>query len=90
MDESRMTQPDRERFSVHWEKDCNDWHGRLLTGKFCHWCDDWDDLPIDETCDEFAACSCEWEDDNMTREAESAREAKRTEGHTGECDEIPF
>lgn len=29
-----------------------------LTGKFRHWCPEWDDLPIDETMPEFEACVC--------------------------------
>lgn len=36
-------------------------HGQLLFGTFAHWCMDWDDLPIDETCPEWP-CACEWED----------------------------
>lgn len=41
-----------------WEKDCLHWHSRALKGRFPHWCNDWDDLPIDETCDEIASCTC--------------------------------
>ncbi len=40
---------------TEWEADCLRWHKRVLTGKFCHWCDE---LPIDETCAEFAVCLC--------------------------------
>lgn len=29
-----------------------------LTGKFRHWCPDWDGMPIDETMDEFDCCTC--------------------------------
>ncbi len=29
-----------------------------LKGTFKHYCPDWDDLPIDETTPEFAACTC--------------------------------
>ena len=30
---------------------------RVLTGKYRHWCDDWDGLPIDETTPEWP-CVC--------------------------------
>lgn len=29
-----------------------------LTGKYKHYCCEWDLLPIDETCEEFEACLC--------------------------------
>jgi hypothetical protein len=44
--------------SAHWIEDCNHWWGKVLTGKKAHWCPDWDDLPIDETCDEIKCCLC--------------------------------
>ena len=44
--------------SAEWMQDCMHWWGRVLTGRFAHWCNDWDDLPIDDTCDEFACCTC--------------------------------
>lgn len=40
-----------------WTVDCLIWRHRILTGKFSHWCADWDDLPIDETCPEWP-CGC--------------------------------
>ena len=40
-----------------WQRDCMKWRGRVLTGKYCHWCYDWDELPIDETTPEWP-CSC--------------------------------
>lgn len=40
-----------------WIEDCERWHGRVLTGRYCHWCWDWDGLPIDETCREWP-CAC--------------------------------
>lgn len=43
-----------------WEDDCMEWHGRVLTGKFQHWCDDWDYLPIDTSCEEINICLCTW------------------------------
>ena len=43
----------------NWEKDCLKWWGKILTGKYSHYCFDWDGLPIDETCkDEFDCCLC--------------------------------
>ena len=51
--------------SEDWIEDCNHHHGRLLTGKFAHWCPSWDYLCIDETCDpEFKYCECEWDEKN--------------------------
>lgn len=49
-----------ERLSANqeFERDSKKWHGRILRGQYAHWCDDWDDLPIDETCMEFTACTC--------------------------------
>jgi hypothetical protein len=44
-----------------WANDCLHWRGRLLTGDRAHWCPDWDDLPIDETCEEWpCACASAW------------------------------
>jgi len=44
-----------------WRKDCLYWRGRELTGRYAHWCPEWDDLPIDETCGEWP-CGCAYED----------------------------
>lgn len=41
-----------------WEAECMWWMGEVLTGKYSHYCWEWDGLPIDETCMEFAACLC--------------------------------
>lgn len=41
-----------------WEADCLRWWGRILEGKFRHWCPDWDYLPIDDTVKEFECCTC--------------------------------
>lgn len=40
-----------------WEADCMEWRGRILDGNDAHWCPDWDDLPIDSTCEEYP-CYC--------------------------------
>jgi len=39
-----------------------EWWGEVLKGKYAHWCPDWDDLPIDETCGEFDCCICDFTD----------------------------
>jgi len=44
--------------SEHWKEDCLKWQGEVLTGKYAHWCPEWDELPIDETCSEFESCTC--------------------------------
>ena len=38
-------------------EDCLHWRGRVLEGAYRHWCMEWDDLPIDETCPEWP-CDC--------------------------------
>jgi len=43
--------------SKEWEEDCLKWRGEILTGKYCHWCFDYDELPVDETTDEWP-CAC--------------------------------
>ncbi|WP_418024987.1 hypothetical protein ACNKFW_15655 (plasmid) [Paracoccus sp. TD-10] len=43
--------------SDEWERDCLHWRGRTLTGQHKHWCDEWDGLPVDETCPEWP-CGC--------------------------------
>ena len=37
-------------------------YGHRLTGKYKHYCCEWDFLPIDETVPEFEACTCEFEE----------------------------
>lgn len=49
---------DVKNTSPEWYQDCMHWRGRVLTGKYAHWCNDWDGLPIDETCEEWP-CVCE-------------------------------
>lgn len=54
-----------------WAEDCILWRGAVLTGTYLHWCPEWDDLPIDETCPEFP-CDCgfqKWVDDGRPEEA---------------------
>jgi len=44
--------------SDDWEEDCLKWRGKVLTGDFAHWCNDWDMLPVDETTPEWESCTC--------------------------------
>ena len=46
------------RLLKQWAEDCRYWRGKVLTGEKAHWCPEWDDLPVDETCREFKACNC--------------------------------
>jgi hypothetical protein len=55
-DHGRMTM-DAESGSPEWQADCLRWRGRVLTGRFGHWCADYDELPVDETCPEWP-CDC--------------------------------
>jgi hypothetical protein len=48
---------------TEFEQDCIHFWGKPLTGKYKHYCCDWDFLPLDETCEEFKYCTCEWEDE---------------------------
>jgi hypothetical protein len=38
--------------------------GRVLTGRFAHYCLDWDFLTVDETCVEAESChDCDYDDE---------------------------
>ena len=41
-----------------WRSNSRHQHGRVLTGKFCHYCPEWDFLTVDETVPEWEACVC--------------------------------
>lgn len=43
--------------SPAWQRDCLRWRGKVLTGRYAHWCQDWDGLPVDETTPEWP-CVC--------------------------------
>lgn len=43
---------------TEWEQECLQWRGKVLTGKFGHYCDQMDGLPVDETCYEWENCIC--------------------------------
>ena len=46
------------RNAINWNEECLHWRGAVLTGKYAHYCLDWDCLPVDETCSEFTSCGC--------------------------------
>ena len=56
-----MTQPATTGWNASqersWRLDSLRWRGKVLTGKFRHWCSEWDFLPVDETCPEWP-CGC--------------------------------
>ena len=45
------------------EQDCLHFYGKMLEGKYKHYCPDFDYLPIDETCFEYQFCKCEFENE---------------------------
>jgi hypothetical protein len=45
-------------WSKEWFEDCQHWLGRILEGRYRHWCNDWDGLPVDEAMPEFDGCTC--------------------------------
>lgn len=49
----------------HWIHDCRVWYDRLLTGKFAHYCLDWDNIPVDETTEEWKCCTCFNEEEKL-------------------------
>ncbi len=52
------------------DQDCMQMWGKLLTGKYKHYCCEWDYLPIDETCHEFFACMCYDGDEKNVRDVQ--------------------
>lgn len=42
---------------IYFCRDSKKERGRVLTGRYSHWCYEWDGLTIDETCDEWR-CEC--------------------------------
>lgn len=41
-----------------WRRECRKRFGEVLTGRHCHYCPDWDHMPMDETLPEFELCGC--------------------------------
>ena len=63
---------------AQWESDCVGFHGEVLQGEFCHYCDAWDFLPIDETCcAEFSACTCQFPKWDMLRKEEVSEQCRQ-------------
>ena len=62
--------PTREK---EWIEECKHWWLKVLTGKYSHYCGEWDDLPIDETCSEFMVCTCFAETPEITSIQEKMR-----------------
>lgn len=54
---NRIDPPAESPASEQWIADCLHWRGKVLTGRFAHWCAEWDDLPVDETTLEWP-CGC--------------------------------
>lgn len=46
-----------KEYEEQWERDCLIDRGKVLDGKYCHWCPEWDGLTVDETCFEWP-CGC--------------------------------
>lgn len=57
---------------TEFDKECIKWRGKKLIGKYAHWCDEWDSLPVDETTSEFSCCVCniQFEDGTVSRFSE--------------------
>lgn len=55
--EAPVVAPVLDYSSTQWDDDCLYWRGQPLTGEYAHWCPNWDDLPMDETCPEWP-CNC--------------------------------
>ena len=64
-----------------WEVDCLHWRGRVLTGKHAHWCDAYDQLPVDETTPEWP-CGC-YRERQPARCADIPARAHRGTGNEG-------
>ncbi len=71
---------------LQWQGECMHWHGEILAGEFTHYCPDWDYLPIDETCDEFECCTCDWE---SKQEAANVHRRAITDSREGLITDLP-
>ena len=56
-----------------WQTDCRHYWGEVLRGRFAHRCRDWDGLPLDENCREFAHCHC-WDVGPLADKARQIRD----------------
>ena len=62
---------------TEWEEDCISCWGRVLTGKYAHFCSDWDYLTLDETCHPFMYCNCEYTEWDMTEKEHIRKELEK-------------
>ena len=62
---------------TEWEEDCISCWGRVLTGKYSHWCNEWDYAPIDETCHPFVYCICDSNEWDMTEKEHIRKELEK-------------
>ena len=60
---------DSANWELEWDADCLVYWGRYLEGRRCHWCPDFDGLPIDDTCSEMRWCTGERRDDEPDDDA---------------------
>lgn len=49
--------PVLEYSDSQWDEDCLEWRGQPLIGLYAHWCPNYDNIPMDETCPEWP-CQC--------------------------------
>ena len=42
-----------------WIEACKRWRGYTLDGLYAHYCYSWDELPVDETTEEYSCCKCD-------------------------------
>jgi hypothetical protein len=55
----------KPEWGENFDYDSHRYRGKILTGKYAHYCMSWDELPTDETCIEFASCHCYEETDEI-------------------------
>ncbi len=62
MDFKQTKEMNEQDYSEDWIRDSIKYWDKVLIGNKSHWCYEWDDLPIDETCKEYESCICDlWE-----------------------------
>ena len=59
-----MTELDEESIAIR---------GHILTGKYKHWCNEFDGLPVDENCFEFKFCLCFEQSDEIKKLQEAIK-----------------
>lgn len=43
-------------YSQNWIDECRKYRGKVLHGIDCHWCNDWDGLPVSAFTEEYGCC----------------------------------